>query len=99
MGHIIKVQWPVSSAPISGLKYTTDYTMSKQSFVNLDLSLDETDINGWAIQILNVIRPAWKPTDIKFKVSIFNHIIKVERPVSSAPVSGLYHRPLLAACK
>jgi hypothetical protein len=27
------------------------------------------------------------------------HIIKVHRPVSSAPISGLYHRPLLAACK
>jgi hypothetical protein len=25
-------------------------------------------------------------------------IIKVHRPVSSAPISGLYHRPLLAAC-
>ena len=49
--------------------------MSKQSFVNLDLSIDETDINGGAIQILNVIRPAWKPTDIKFKVSIFNHVV------------------------
>jgi hypothetical protein len=24
------------------------------------------------------------------------HIIKVQRPVSSAPISGLYHRPLLA---
>ena len=49
--------------------------MSKQSFVNLDLSIDETDINGVAIQILNVIRPAWMPTDIKFKVSIFNHVV------------------------
>ena len=26
-------------------------------------------------------------------------IIKVHRPVSSVPISGLYHRPLLAACK
>jgi hypothetical protein len=25
-------------------------------------------------------------------------IIKVQRPVSSAPINGLYHRPLLAAC-
>ena len=24
-------------------------------------------------------------------------IIKVQRPVSSAPINGLYHRPLLAA--
>ena len=24
---------------------------------------------------------------------------KIQRPVSSAPISGLYHRPLLAACK
>ena len=49
--------------------------MSKQSFVNLDLSIDETDINGGAMQILNVIRPAWKPIDIKFKVRIFNHVV------------------------
>jgi hypothetical protein len=27
------------------------------------------------------------------------HIIKVQWPVSSAPISGLYHRSLLAACK
>jgi hypothetical protein len=26
-------------------------------------------------------------------------IIKVHRPVSSVPISGLYHRPLLEACK
>ena len=45
--------------------------MSKQSFVNLDLSVDETDITGGAIEILKEIRPAWKPTDIKFKVSLY----------------------------
>jgi hypothetical protein len=25
-------------------------------------------------------------------------IIKVQRPVSLAPINGLYHRPLLAVC-
>ena len=32
-------------------------------------------------------------------VTKMDQIIKVQRPVSSVPISGLYHRPLLAACK
>jgi hypothetical protein len=30
--------------------------------------------------------------------SKIGQIIKVQQAVSSAPISGLYHRPLLAAC-
>jgi hypothetical protein len=33
-----------------------------------------------------------------YLVSKMGQIIKVQRPVSSAPISGLCHRPQLAAC-
>jgi hypothetical protein len=32
-----------------------------------------------------------------YLVSQMGQIIKVQRPVSSAPISGMYHRPILAA--
>ena len=33
-----------------------------------------------------------------YLLSKMSQIIKVQRPVSSAPINGLYHRPPLADC-
>jgi hypothetical protein len=82
MGQIIKVQRPVSSASISGL-----YVILEAAFILVhDRSLSwlgtDTSIKSGRVKLV-----FWAQTS---PLSEMMQIIKVQRPVSSASISGLY---------